>query len=84
MLFRERERHLNPTLLDMILKSCSRDEAIRVKLDILFTAAGQSKGLADKDVLVLPMDLTDLTKHQECFNKVLDHFGCVSVRSLVN
>ena len=84
MLLRECERHLNPNLLDMILKSCSWDAAIRVKLDIPFTAAGQSKGLADKDVLVLPMDLTDLTKHQECFNKVLDHFGSVSVRSLVN
>jgi dehydrogenase/reductase SDR family protein 7 len=38
--------------------------------------------LESHDILVLPMDVTEMSKHQQHFQKVLDHFGKLDV--LVN
>ena len=40
-------------------------------------AAGHAQGLTEKDILVLPMDMTDYSQHQNCLDKVLTHFGKV-------
>ena len=43
----------------------------------------ESNGLlSSKDILVLPMDMLDIEKHQTCFDQVLKHFGCLDI--LVN
>ena len=39
--------------------------------------AGRHQGLTQRDVLVLPMDLTQFDTHQKSVKKVLDHFGKV-------
>lgn len=33
--------------------------------------------LTSKDVLVMPLDVTDFRSHQGCFDAVLNHFGQV-------
>ena len=40
--------------------------------------AGSYQGLTGDDTLLLPMDLTKFDTHQNCVNKVLEHFGKVS------
>ena len=43
-----------------------------------FLDAGRYQGLTGDDILLLPMDLTKFDTHQNCVNKVLEHFGKVS------
>ena len=35
--------------------------------------------LSDNDILVLPMDVIAFDKHEELFQRVIDHFGEVSL-----
>lgn len=35
--------------------------------------------LKDDDVLVLPLELIKSETHQECFNKIIDHFGAIDI-----
>ena len=59
----------------LVISARSKDLLEDIKLKCI--DAGKSQGLSAKDVLVLPMDLTNLSKHQECLDKVLEHFGHV-------
>ncbi|XP_061402110.1 dehydrogenase/reductase SDR family member 7-like [Musca vetustissima] len=60
--------------------SARRTELLeKVKEECLIEAKGL---LADKDVLVLPMDMLKLENHKKCLNDVLNHFGKLNI--LVN
>ncbi|GLH03829.1 Dehydrogenase/reductase SDR family protein 7-like [Gryllus bimaculatus] len=37
------------------------------------------RNLKDEDILVLPLDVTDYDCHQECFDRVIDHFGTLDI-----
>ena len=43
-------------------------------MSYIFIDVGRYHGLVDKDVLVLPMDMTMFESHQKCVDKVLNHF----------
>lgn len=38
----------------------------------------ENRELSPDDVLVLPMDITDISHHQIAFNKVIQHFNRVA------
>ncbi|KAJ1532338.1 hypothetical protein ONE63_000944 [Megalurothrips usitatus] len=61
----------------LVLSARNREELLRVReicLDL-----GRGSGLDAGDVLVLEMDMLKYSKHQECFNKVIDHFGKLDI-----
>ena len=39
--------------------------------------AAYNKAVADDSILVLPFDMTNLSVHEECFQKVLKKYGKV-------
>jgi len=41
--------------------------------------AGKDENLTSADVLILQMDVTKFDKHQECVEKVMQHFGKISI-----
>ena len=49
---------------------------------IFFIDVGRYHGLVDKDVLVLPMDMTKFDSHQKCVEKVLHHFDKVDTSQI--
>jgi len=61
----------------LVLSARREDELQRVKAECV-----KRSMLTENDVLVLPMDVTITSKHQEMFQQVLDHFGSLDV--LVN
>lgn len=63
----------------LILTARRKDELERVKKTCLNLSKGQ---LSDNDILVIPMDLTNLSSHKQCFQQAVNHFGCVDI--LVN
>ena len=40
---------------------------------------GKNAGISEKDVLILPVDITKMELHQQHFNKVIEHFGQLDV-----
>ena len=40
---------------------------------------GKYQNIKDEDVLVFKMDMCDFDKHQECVDKVMEHFGKVKL-----
>ncbi|GLV42811.1 uncharacterized protein CBL_03551 [Carabus blaptoides fortunei] len=63
----------------LVLSARRKEELERVKGDCLAKSQGL---LQPEDVLVLPMDVTNIASHQKCFDDVLRHFGRVDI--LVN
>ncbi|XP_034253292.1 dehydrogenase/reductase SDR family member 7 [Thrips palmi] len=61
----------------LVLSARNRDELLRVREICL--ERGKSVGLDAGDVLVLKMDMLEYSKQQECFDKVLDHFGKLDI-----
>lgn len=61
----------------LVLSARNRDELLRVREICL--ERGKHAGLDAGDVLVLKMDMLEYSKHQECFDKVLDHFGKLDI-----
>jgi len=59
----------------LVLSARRKDALEAVKTRCLSSNAN----LSVKDVLVLPMDITDFDRHQQCFDTVLDHFGQVGI-----
>ncbi|CAL8095445.1 unnamed protein product [Orchesella dallaii] len=55
----------------LVISARRIDELNRVKQECLEL----SKTMTDKDILVLPLDMTDYASHQHAFTKVLKHFG---------
>ncbi|XP_065201278.1 dehydrogenase/reductase SDR family member 7 [Planococcus citri] len=50
-----------------------------VELQRVKTRCLESGKLSPEDVLVLPMDITDVSRHQSSFDKVLQHFNQVDI-----
>lgn len=63
----------------LVLSARRQEQLQQVESECLDASSGL---LARKDVLVLPMDMLELTKHQSHLKTVLDHFGRLDV--LVN
>jgi dehydrogenase/reductase SDR family protein 7 len=42
-----------------------------------YTAIGKKSGITDADVMILPVDITNLDLHQQYFESVIHHFGTV-------
>jgi len=61
----------------LVLTARNESELQRVKQACL-----EIGGLKDQDVLVLPLDITEVHKHQSSFNKVIQHFKKLDI--LVN
>lgn len=61
----------------LVLSARRADELERVKRECLARSS-----LIDTDILILPMDVMQVDKHQELFQQVLDQFGKVDI--LVN
>jgi len=57
----------------------ARNETLLWEIKQKCLDAGRAEGLTEKDVLVLPLDLTKLNNHQSRVNAVLDHFGKIDV-----
>lgn len=45
--------------------------------DLFYSEEGKYHRLAETDILVLPMDMTDFRSHQDAVRKVIRHFGQV-------
>jgi len=43
-----------------------------------FLAIGKKSGINEADILILPVDITNLELHQQYFDAVIKHFGKVS------
>ncbi|EFA00763.2 dehydrogenase/reductase SDR family member 7 [Tribolium castaneum] len=63
----------------LVLTARRQSELERVKIECLHLSKNQ---LSDKDILVIPFDITDLSAHKRVFQQALNHFGTVHV--LVN
>ncbi|KAL1517554.1 hypothetical protein ABEB36_001304 [Hypothenemus hampei] len=63
----------------LVLAARRQNELQRVKAQCLALSGGQ---LEDKDVLVLPMDVLDVSSHQMHFDRAVRHFGTLDI--LVN
>merc|ERR1711860_18087 len=53
----------------------ARNEVLLKEVKEKCLDSGRHQGLEPKDVLILPLDLTQFDTHQRSVNKVLDHFG---------
>ena len=51
-------------------------ELEKVKAQCL--TVGKKAGITEKDILILPLDVSKMDQHQECFDKVIKHFGTVN------
>ncbi|XP_069680700.1 dehydrogenase/reductase SDR family member 7-like [Periplaneta americana] len=69
---------LAPAGVKLVLSARRENELERVKKNCLKIG----KNLSDKDVLVLPMDVMAMDKHEQYFQMVIDHFGQLDI--LVN
>ncbi|KAJ8924695.1 hypothetical protein NQ315_000846 [Exocentrus adspersus] len=63
----------------LVLSARRNDELQRVKRNCIDISEGQ---LEDKDILVIPMDITDFESHRKHFRHAIGHFGRVDI--LVN
>ncbi|XP_044269306.1 dehydrogenase/reductase SDR family member 7 [Tribolium madens] len=63
----------------LVLTARRPNELERVKTECLQLAKNQ---LGDKDILVIPFDITDLSLHKGVFQQALSHFGTIDI--LVN
>ncbi|NP_001085784.2 dehydrogenase/reductase (SDR family) member 7 L homeolog [Xenopus laevis] len=61
----------------LILSSRRENELLRVKQKCL-----EMSNLEDKDILVLPLDMTQMSMHKDATDKALQHFGRIDI--LVN
>merc|ERR1712156_463976 len=61
----------------LVISARSEDKLRAVKQRCL--DVGRYHGLVDKDVLVLPLDMTKFDSHQKCVDKVLHHFEKISI-----
>ncbi|CAH0384885.1 unnamed protein product [Bemisia tabaci] len=61
----------------LVLSARSETNLERVKQKCL-----GADGITSEDILIIPMDVTDFSQHQQHFNKVLSHFGQLDI--LVN
>ncbi|PIO31117.1 Dehydrogenase/reductase SDR family member 7, partial [Aquarana catesbeiana] len=61
----------------LVLSSRREDELLRVKKKCIETS-----NLTDKDILVLPLDLTNISAHKAATDKVVEYFGRIDI--LVN
>jgi len=57
----------------------ARNETLLKEIKQKCLDAGSYQGLTGDDILLLPMDLTKFDTHQNCVNKVLEHFGKINV-----
>ncbi|XP_018418093.1 PREDICTED: dehydrogenase/reductase SDR family member 7 isoform X1 [Nanorana parkeri] len=58
----------------LVLSSRREAELLRVKKKCI-----EISGLEDKDVLVVPLDLTNISAHKAATDKVVEHFGRVDI-----
>jgi hypothetical protein len=52
-------------------------------LEKMCNVSETGKNLAERDILVLPMDVTAVQKHSEYFQQVISHFGQVNFYQVV-
>lgn len=45
---------------------------------------GKKSGIKEEDILILPVDITNLEFHQQYFDAVIKHFGTVCIMSFFN
>jgi dehydrogenase/reductase SDR family member 7 len=45
----------------------------------LYAVIGKKAGITESDILVLPVDITKMEKHQEYFNEVISYFGQLDI-----
>lgn len=64
----------------VVLSARRESELQKVKIQCL--AIGKKSRITDTDVMILPVDITNLDMHQQYFDSVIDHFGTLDV--LVN
>jgi len=57
----------------------ARNEVLLQEVKEKCLDAGRHQGLEEKDVLILPLDLTQFDTHQKSVKKVLDHFGKINI-----
>ena len=43
----------------------------------ILLAIGKKSGISEEDILLLPVDITNLDLHQQYFDAVISHFGTV-------
>ncbi|KRT81443.1 dehydrogenase, partial [Oryctes borbonicus] len=60
----------------LVLAARREDELQRVKNICIEVSKGQ---LQDKDVLIIPMDMTDFESHEKHFQEAIQHFGTVDI-----
>ncbi len=58
----------------LVLSARREEELLRVKKQCLANG-----GVKDSDILVLPMDMTDIDNHKKYTQKVLEHFGQIDI-----
>lgn len=63
----------------LVLTARRKNELERVKKECIDLSKQQ---LTDKDILVIPFDITDLASHRNVFQQAVNHFGTVDI--LVN
>merc|ERR1719225_2021306 len=61
----------------LVISARSEDKLRSVKQRCL--DVGRYQGLMEKDVLVLPMDMTKFDSHQKCVDKVIRHFEKINI-----
>jgi len=61
----------------LVISARSEDKLRTIKQRCI--DVGRYHGLVDKDILVLPMDMTKFDSHQKCVEKVLHHFEKISI-----
>lgn len=64
----------------VVLSARRESELEKVKTQCL--AIGKKSGISEEDILLLPVDITNLDLHQQYFDAVISHFGTLDV--LVN
>lgn len=53
------------------------------KVVSLCPEAGHCQGIKAEDILIIPMDVVKFNAHQECLDRVLDHFGKAGLHPIV-